>query len=51
MVLVFIPPGSDLPDAFDAGDACVPAQTDYLMGTTTTLLNLGGYGGSETGTC
>ncbi len=34
----------------DEGDHCVPAQTDYLMGTMSSDL-FGGFVGTETGTC
>ncbi len=51
VVLVVIPPGSDLPTVIDKGNRCVPAQTDYFLGTTSTIDNLGGYGASEQGTC
>ncbi len=47
---VYFPPGSEFPVLTDEGDHCVPAQTDYLMGTMSTDDNAG-YVASEIGTC
>ena len=51
MLLIYFPVGSDLPVTVDKGDHCVPAQTDYLMGTLSTTVGYGGYAGTETGSC
>ena len=49
--LISIAPGSTLPQSTYMGDHCVPAQTDYLMGTLSRNVDLGGYAGIEDGTC
>ncbi len=48
--LTVLAPGSDLPQTYDEGEHCVPAQTDYLMGTSLASL-VAFYTGYDSGTC
>ncbi len=49
---VYIAPGSTIPQDTYEGVRCVPAQTDFFLGTSSTIYNpLGGYAGVEDGTC